>query len=269
MQIALISDIHGNLEALDTVLQDIDQRAPGARIICAGDIVGYGPDPGACIQRLAAREIPCVMGNHDEMVLGRRDFSRCVYAGIVAARWTQETLSTTELLFLRSLPSIVEVTQEIVACHGTLDDSDKYVSSKSASASALEKLKSRFAKANLLICGHTHHAAVYCEQTGYIHVEPDTSFSIPSKSVCMINPGAVGQSRDGTRMARYAVLDTDDRRVCFIGLTYDHVKTVTKMRQAGLVPIIDLQKPKGAAKYVEAIRKRWARMRYRSNPLFG
>ena len=89
MKLALISDLHGNLEALDAVLRDLDRVSPGARLVCAGDVVGYGPDPEACIGRLQERDALCVMGNHEEMVLGRRDFSRCVYAGIVAAVWTR------------------------------------------------------------------------------------------------------------------------------------------------------------------------------------
>jgi predicted phosphodiesterase len=269
VQIALISDIHGNVEALDAVLADIDQRSRGARIICAGDVVGYGPDPQACIRRLASRSIPCVMGNHDEMVLGQRDFSRCVYAGIVAARWTRRNLDLHDLLLLQGLPNVLEVTPEIVACHGTLADADKYVSSEAVSVSALAQLKKHFPEANVLVCGHTHHAAVYCKESGFLDFEPESEFAIPTESCCLINPGAVGQSRDGNLMARYAILDTETRRVRFLGLNYDHVKTVDKLRRSGLVPVVDLQKATGTARYVEAMKVRWARFRHKSNPRFA
>ena len=269
MQIALISDIHGNIEALDAALADIDQRAPDARIICLGDVVGYGPDPQACIRRLASRSIPCVIGNHDEMVIGRRDFSRCVYAGIVAARWTRRSLELHELRILQGLPKVLKVTPEIVACHGTLADTDKYVSSEAASVSALTQLKKHFPEANVLVCGHTHHAAVYSKESGFQSFEPGTEFAIPTESCCLINPGAVGQSRDGSRMARYAILNTGNRRVGFHGLNYDHVKTVDKLRRSGLVPIVDLQKALGTARYVEAIKVRWARFRHKTNRRFA
>ena len=84
-QLALIADVHSNLEALDAVLADIDSTVPEARLICAGDLVGYGPNPIECIERLRERRALAVIGNHDEMVAQRRGFSRCNYAGITAA----------------------------------------------------------------------------------------------------------------------------------------------------------------------------------------
>lgn len=269
MKLALISDIHGNIEALDAVLADIDRRAPRATIVCAGDVVGYGPDPGECIQRLRSRAIPTVMGNHDEMVLGRRDFSRCVYSGILAARWTRKNLDLHDLRFLHGLPSVLNVTPEVVACHGTLTDSDRYISGEAESISALTQLANRFPEANVLICGHTHHAAAYSKDSGFLHFEPGSEFAIQSKNYCLINPGAVGQSRDGSLMARYAIFDTKNYRVSFFGLDYDHAKTIDKLYGSGLVPDIDLQKATGTARYVEAIKVRWARLRYGSNPRFA
>lgn len=268
MKIALISDIHGNIEALDAVLADIDRRSPGAQIICAGDVVGYGPDPGECIQRLVSRRIPCVMGNHDEMVLGQRDFSRCVYAGIIAARWTRRNLSADDLHYLHKRPRFLEVSPEIVVCHGTLEDSDEYVSNEEDSISAMEQLSRRFPEAKVLVCGHTHHAAVYSSDFGFLRVKVGTEIEIPTEKHCLINPGAVGQSRDGDLIARYALVTPKVRRVRFLGLPYDHSKTLGKLRHAGLVPIVDLRKPKGAERYIEAVRKRWARFRCKANAHF-
>ena len=265
MQIALISDIHGNIEALDAVLADIDRRVPDATIFCAGDIVGYGPDPGPCIQRLVSRGISSVMGNHDEMVLGLRDFSRCVYAGIKAARWTRGILSVDELSFLQGLPDVLQVTPTIVICHGTLENTDVYISSDSASMAALDRLSERHSEARVLVCGHTHHAAFYCMGSGFRNMEPGTDFTIPANGLCMVNPGAVGQSRDGTQMARYAILDTESGRVRFLGLPYDQVTTIGKLRKAGLTPIVDLQKPTGVTRYIEALKRRWATFWYKSN----
>lgn len=266
MKLALISDIHGNIEALDAVLADIDQRAPRATIVCAGDVVGYGPDPGECIQRLRSRAIPTVMGNHDEMVLGRRDFSRCVYAGIIAARWTRQHVAEDDLQFLQGLPAFVHVTPEVLVCHGTVDDADRYISDTESAVSALELVRRRFPKSSVMVCGHTHHAAVYSKEFGFGHAETESEFTLPHDSLCLINPGAVGQSRDGKSMARYAVLDMETRQAGFFGVRYDHAATIDKLRRAGLVPLIDLQRPVGLARYAEAVKKRWARFRYKSNP---
>src|SRR5215207_9533897 len=130
VRLALISDVHGNLEALESVIADIDERSPDAKLVCAGDVVGYGPDPEACIARLRSIGAPCVMGNHEEMVLGRRDFSRCAHAGITAALWTRQNLSPGARAFLDSLPPWLEVTTGVVVCHGTLDDADTYLSDR-------------------------------------------------------------------------------------------------------------------------------------------
>lgn len=265
MQIALISDIHGNLEALDAVLADINRQTPAAKIVCAGDVVGYGPDPGACIKRLVSRAIPSVMGNHDEMVVGQRNFSRCVYAGIKAAHWTRGMLSADELGILQSFPDILQVTPRVVMCHGTLDDADVYISDELAAETALARLRERSADARVLVCGHTHHAAVYSGESGFQKMESGTEFAIPEEGYCVINPGAVGQSRDGTFLARYAILDTGDGLVRFLGLAYDHANTVGKLRREGLVPAVDLQKPVGLDRYVQAIKRRWARFRYKAN----
>lgn len=266
MKVALISDIHGNIEALDAVLADIDSRAPGAKIICAGDIVGYGPSPGECIQRLISRQILCILGNHDEMAIGRRNFSRCVYAGIVSSRWSRKNLSAMHLRFLNELPGHLEVTPEILVCHGTLNDSDLYISDEESAVSALAELEEGFSTATVLVCGHTHHAATYSNVTGFQFADPDNVFVVPKDGRCVLNPGSVGQSRDGTLMARYTILDTATQRVSFQGLSYDHAATIEKQRRAGLVVAVDLQRPVGVARYLEALRKRLARLWFRSNP---
>jgi diadenosine tetraphosphatase ApaH/serine/threonine PP2A family protein phosphatase len=202
------------------------------------------------------------------MVLGRRDFSRCVYAGIVAARWTRKNLSREHLRYLDALPGVMQVAPTVVVCHGTPDDADTYVSNAQSATTALDQLGKHFPAARLLVCGHTHHAALYCKDSGFQYVDPDTEFAIPRHGYALINPGAVGQSRDGSLMARYALLNIDEGRVRFFGQTYEHAVTVRKLRRAGLVPEVDMQRPTGLAKYVAAIRKRWAKYRHRSNPRF-
>jgi predicted phosphodiesterase len=166
MHLALIADVHGNLEALDAVLEDLDRRAPRARIVCAGDLVGYGPDPEACIERLGGRGALCVLGNHDEMVLGRRDFTRCVRAGILAAVWSREHLGPDAHAFLRGLPAWLDTGDAVVACHGDLADADQYVSTAPRAQAALAQLQRLRPAARLLVCGHTHRALLFGERSG-------------------------------------------------------------------------------------------------------
>ena len=259
MKLALISDVHGNLEALEAVLLDIDRISPDAKLVCAGDIVGYGPDPEACIARLRERQALCVMGNHEEMVLGRRDFSRCVHAGIVAAVWTRERLSPSARAFIEALPNRREVAPGVVVCHGDLLSADTYVSTREQAEHALAQLRAHWPQATVLVCGHTHHAALFTPASGFRQVSGPADHDLDRAPPCIINPGAVGQSRDTEPLARYAVLDLEGQTVSFRELPYEHLATIRKLRQAGLVARVVLLPPRGLWRRVEAYRARCAR----------
>lgn len=240
--LALLSDVHANLEALDAVLRDVDARAPGARLVCSGDVVGYGADPEACLQRLVERDAIIVRGNHEEMVLGVRDTRQCVAAGIRAVSWTQRTLSRPLLALLRGLPNVARAGEhgEVVVCHGTVDDAGIYVSNAARAAAAIARARAMFRggdrEVRFVVCGHTH-----------------TPMSFQSDGVLLVNPGAVGQARDGVVRARYALLDPSDTRaasaaVKFCDVDYDASRTVEKMRAAGLVPAVTLTPPRGVVR---------------------
>lgn len=261
MKLALISDVHSNLEALDAVLDDIDHNAPNATLICAGDIVGYGPDPEACIARLQARNAHSVIGNHDEMVIGTRDFSRCIYAGITAAMWTRKHLSQEDRQYLEALPGSREVTPEVAVCHGNLESADTYISDESQANTALEQLRGRYPEARTLICGHTHHAAIYTPSTGFRTASPSGEIHLDDGEPCIVNPGAVGQSRDTEALARYALLDTENKIVTFHKVSYDHAATIRKLRKARLVAQVVLNRPQGIWQRIEWYKTRWARYR--------
>lgn len=259
MEYALISDIHSNIEAFDGVLADIDSRHPGARIVCAGDVVGYGPDPLSCINRLVEREAICVIGNHDEMVIGRRGFGRCVYAGITAVVWTRKNLPANALAYLDALPGYLDITPGVVVCHGTLQNADTYIDNATVAEETLGQLQHIRPEANILICGHTHHAAVYSARSGFSPVQAQSECHLEGNLPCIINPGAVGQSRDGKPLARYAILDTTEMTVSFRELSYDHEATIRKLRRVGLVPAVTLLPPRGIWRRVEWYKTAWAR----------
>jgi predicted phosphodiesterase len=259
VKLALISDLHANLEALDAVLRELDRSGPGARLVCAGDVVGYGPDPEACIARLQEREALCVMGNHEEMVLGRRDFSRCVYAGIVAAVWTRKELGSAARAYLEALPPYVRIGPSVVVCHGDLESADTYVSTRERAEEALAQLRVRYPAAEVLVCGHTHHAALFTRESGFQLVDRPGERRLPAAGQCLINPGAVGQARGGVPLASYALLDMERRRVSFHAVAYDHAATIRKLRAANLVAQVTLEPPRGVWRRVERYRTRWAR----------
>jgi len=257
LKLALVSDLHGNLEALEAVLRELDRASPGARLVCAGDVVGYGADPEACIERLQEREALCVMGNHEEMVLGRRDFSRCVYAGIVAAVWTRTQLSPAARSFVEQLPYSIEAAPGVVVCHGDLESADTYVSTRERAEEAMAQLRARHPSAEVLVCGHTHHAALFAREEGFQPVGDGVEYTL--NVPCLINPGAVGQARGAAPLASYAVLDMEHRRVSFREVAYDYRATIRKLRAANLVAQVTLEPPRGVWRRVERYKARWAR----------
>jgi predicted phosphodiesterase len=259
MQYALLSDIHGNLEALQAVLAEIERLYPQSRLLCPGDVVGYGPDPAACLEILQARQVPMVRGNHEEMVTGERDFSRCVVAGITAARWTRRELSAEQLEQLKALPLSLRVSPEVMMCHGDLLSADTYISSTEAGLTALEQLAALAPQAQYLLCGHTHHAAWVSAHDGFVPVADTRSVSLQAGRRYVLNPGAVGQSRDGQAVARFGVLDLEKQQWHQHCIRYPHELTQEKMRSAGLLGGVVLQRPQGAWRRVEHYRTRWAR----------
>lgn len=259
MKYALITDIHANLEALQAVLQAVDREHPDAQLVCLGDIVGYGPDPAACIDLLRERAVPCIRGNHEEMVLGLRDFSRCVSAGIKAARWTRRQLDDSQRRFLSELPIWRPISAGLAICHGDLASADTYISDPDVAEAALAQLLRQAPTARVLACGHTHFAALYTEGSGRFGDNPGDVVALEPARRYVLNPGAVGQARDGTPLARYAVLDLEHHRAAFPAVAYDHPKTEHKMRRAGLLGGVVMLPPSGLSRRIERARTRWER----------
>ncbi|WP_440772402.1 metallophosphoesterase family protein [Natronorubrum sp. DTA28] len=185
MKVGLISDVHGNRVALEAVLDDMP---PVDEVLCAGDVVGYNPWPAACVDVLRERSVPTVMGNHDAAVVGDAPFrfNEMARAGVKHA---SEQLSEGQLAWLESLPD------ERLACdgrvklvHGHPDDPDRYTRytyPREFSPGLLDE-------EDVLVLGHTHVQGVEQFAEGIV-----------------INPGSVGQPRDGDPRAAYAVVDLD------------------------------------------------------------
>ena len=246
MRWALLADVHANLEALQAVLAEIDSEWSGARLICAGDLVGYGPDPEAVLEVLAEREAVCVMGNHDAMVLGRLGMERCIYPGVVAAHWTRSVLPRWALEHLAKLPMTAQPMPGLAVCHAAPDDLEVRVSNLTGAAG----IAARFPEVELVVGGHTHFAVQHVVRDfsledgspqpstldAPVRLRPAASAQGERlRGVRFVNPGSVGQSRDGNPAARYARFDATDGSVTFHSVTYDNSPTLAKMRDHGLV----------------------------------
>lgn len=207
MQVAVVSDIHSNTVALDAVLEDLP---PVDGIVCAGDIVGYNPWPAACLDTVRERAVPTVMGNHDRAVATETAFrfNSMAGAGVEHAR---EQLDDDAIVWLAGLPDTRTVFDgRVKLVHGHPDDPDRYTYPEEFSASML-------GDEDVLVLGHTH-------------VQGHETFD----DGVVMNPGSVGQPRDGDPRAAYALLDLDDLSVEERRVEYDIDAVVSAVRDAGL-----------------------------------
>ena len=155
MRYAVLADIHGNLQALDAVLAETRRQGVDGYLV-AGDLVGYGADPNACVERVAALDAVCVAGNHDLIALGRLSADRCIPLAQASLRWTAAVLSAQSRRFLAALPPRASAPDGIVVAHGSLSDPQEYVHSRQQALAQLRQLHEDHADARALALGHTH-----------------------------------------------------------------------------------------------------------------
>ena len=207
MRVGVTSDIHGNLVALEAVLADMPDVDA---LVCAGDVVGYNPWHADCVEAVRSREIPTVSGNHDRAVAEGSTFAfnRLAGAGVEHA---QAQLSDDQLEWLGALPTERWCFEDrLRVVHGHPDDPDRYTYADEFAASMLDG-------ADALVLGHTH-------VQGHRHVDGGV----------VLNPGSVGQPRDGDPRAAYAVLDLDGPTVDEYRVEYDVDRVVEAVEDAGL-----------------------------------
>lgn len=188
-RLALISDVHANLPALEAVLAELEKESI-SRIIHAGDVVDYSPFPNEVIALFQKHDIKSIQGNHDRAALDW-DTTRWNQYAVYTSNWSRQNLSESSLHYLEGLKKSkrLKVTGiQIAVHHGSPFDPDKYIREEIADSSLLEK-----AKARILVLGHTHKPFVANLKEGTI-----------------VNPGSVGQPRDGNWKASYAILAIDD-----------------------------------------------------------
>ena len=240
MQIAIVSDIHANLEALEVVLADIKRR--GIRdIVCLGDIIGYGPNPRECLQKLMHCKA-VTMGNHEEAVLYYgEDFNPKAREAI---DWTRDQLNRPDCPkeenydlwnFLGVMEQMI-VTDEAMFVHASPRDPTKEYVTPEDTKKNREKLEDIFTRfERLCFIGHSHIPGIYTQELRYI--DPKTiggEYRIEDGRKTLINTGAVGQPRDGDPRASYVLFD--GRLVRFVRLEYDVQKTMDKIYKESRLP---------------------------------
>lgn len=231
MRIALLSDVHSNLAALEAVLA----HAKGQRYEAVwhlGDVVGYGPDPDAVIARMIEEGAVGVMGNHDAAVAGIIGLEAFNERAAEAARWTMGAVSKASLAYLSALPRMVE-DGLYTRIHGTANDPMwEYLSTYDAAQRHFESVRTPYS-----VVGHTHLPLVVRESEGggveATAPEDGECVELGERPVC-VNPGGVGQPRDGDPRCSYALLDNEACTVTFHRVEYDIAETQRRMRECGL-----------------------------------
>lgn len=231
MKLALISDIHGNLEALEAVLADIEAVGPD-HLACIGDIVGYGADPVACLDRIrdiAPRVV--VQGNHDVYATDERDLSRFNPLAAQATLWTRDQLDPERRRWLIDLPLHAIIEPDVTIVHASEPDPEAwgYVRFLEDGASALQAQRTR-----LCFFGHTHVPMAFRLENGRVEQFVEAMYDTSVGDRWLVNVGSVGQPRDGDWRAAWTLYDADAARIELRRAEYDVERAMGKIIDAGL-----------------------------------
>jgi predicted phosphodiesterase len=239
MRIAIISDIHSNLEALESVLEQLSREGVES-VLNLGDLLGYNASPNECLALLKSRaDIQNLAGNHDLAVL---EPERAQYFNIIAYQaimWCREQVPGADLEFLRELP-LTLVGQGWWACHGTPTNPDTYIAYHFQGKKVLREL-SKSPDTRVCFFGHTHRRALwYRDIRGKVAqqaIDP-AKRELSREGHYLINPGSVGQPRDGNPEAAYAIFDDEEFSVHFKSAPYDISGAQRRILAAQLPPYL-------------------------------
>lgn len=234
MRIAVFSDIHGNMEALEAFLADVAGRHVD-RYVCLGDLVGYGASPNECIERLdSLASVRFVKGNHDAAALWQSSPYEMSSGAKTAILWTMDRLTPENLERLKALDDRFQ-DDRIQFCHANPLRSMnwRYVNTWFSAFRSFLSSRSRW-----IFVGHTHRPLVISRQTqfklDFVTPKSESPFELDPDRRYIINCGSIGQPRDGNPDACYAILDTRNQWLEFRRVSYDIQSTAEKIRSAGL-----------------------------------
>lgn len=210
------------------------------QIVCCGDLVGYNPDPVAIVEWTGIHCASVIRGNHDKVVAGIDDLEWFNPAAQTSARWTQAQLSPGQLQYLHDLPQGPMAINGFDIVHGAPFDEDEYVVSAESAAESFASLRG-----DLAFFGHSHLQGGYFQKRRHIgHLdrvrakECELTIVLEHDTLYLVNPGSVGQPRDGDPRAAYAIYDSESRWLRFRRVAYDIELTAAKIRKAGLPDVL-------------------------------
>ncbi len=232
MLYGIFSDIHSNLEALNIVLRYFDNKQVD-RYICAGDVVGYGPDPNECVRIVKGiSPLSICVGNHDRAACGLKDMTWFNDYARQSLVWTSRVLTEVNNIYLSELPKSVLI-DEFMVVHGSpRDPVDEYLMAHRQFEEIIPQLKK-----HIVVVGHTHIPTIFGHESAFT-LKDASPVRLEISNNYLINPGSVGQPRDGNNKASCALFNTETRELELIRLEYDITKTQSKMRALKLPPYL-------------------------------
>ncbi len=241
LRFAIISDVHANLEALRAVLRRIDALEVD-ETVCLGDLVGYNAHPNEVVAELRRRGVRCVQGNHDAMAASDTppdEFSALARAAIL---WTRQALAAEHRAFLGRLPLRQPIGSGAAGVHGAPSDRDRYIIAAADAAEEFEVMAAGMPGVPVVFFGHTHLPVVFREAAGRVSVVWSSRSSADGSGTVtlqpgaryLVNPGGVGQPRDGLPTAPFAVYDEAAATVRFERVAYDIEASAAAILAAGL-----------------------------------
>jgi predicted phosphodiesterase len=215
VRIGIISDVHANLDALERVFTFLDADDVDV-VLCLGDVVGYGPEPSACIELIRERCVLTLAGNHDHAACGKMDITNFNRIARQKVEWTTKQLSRGELKWLAELPFVAHF-ESFLGVHGSGHQPERfnYIITRSDAEMSFRALDKA-----LMFFGHTHVPVAYFD-TEPLTYTTDLEVPVDPNGKTLVNVGSVGQPRDKDTRASFVVYDTQERLIHFHRLEYD------------------------------------------------
>jgi predicted phosphodiesterase len=242
MQVAIVADLHANLEAASEVFKEIDRRKPD-RVVCLGDLTGYNANPNEVVDMVRERDIPTVMGNHDAAVCGLEDpwFFRA--SAKKAIEWQYDQLREDNRKWLSSCPEEITFRGCYLGVHGSPSSRDDYIIDWLDAMRQLEFVNGR--DINVCFFGHSHRASFFSEKGNSGTTNPSNVRQLHPSNRYFINPGAVGQPRDRDPRAAFGLFDMEKMTFEFCRVEYDIEACQKKILAVGLPPELARRLSKG------------------------
>jgi predicted phosphodiesterase len=226
----IISDVHANWEGLQAVLADAEGKYD--KLVNCGDLVGYGPDPNAVLDWCRTIKAATVRGNHDKACAHLENLDWFNPVARTSAEWTSQMLTPENRQYLVELPKGPAMVDNFLLFHGAPQDEDEYIVNDTEAADASMHIDTQ-----LSFFGHSHLQGAFAVHRNGI-LTPSEEFVLEETMKYLVNPGSVGQPRDGDPRAAYALYDSDERLVQCRRVDYDHVSTWRKILIAGLPEVL-------------------------------